>query len=311
MFVLVVATVVMLLFRLLRSTTPQFSTADNPTARNPHFLTRLLTFAYLPVFNFGLLLYPETLSFDWGMEAIPRITSLRDPRNLLVILFYTILYVVTKKCVKKIRSLRGRKEERSKFRRIPFRELYAMNAEQAYCQCPVCHQSFSEMHSASCRNTNNNNSVSAHSTCVCSKPKSSGTQHPTTLRIKQNSGARTVAISIAFLALPFLPATNLLFYVGFVVAERVLYLPSVGLCLLLGLGCQKLWRLRKYRKRLGACLLVVLCAFSARTFVRNKDWMSDETLYRSALHVIPPKGKIYSRILTGSLLYVDRIRVLL
>lgn len=34
------------------------------------------------------------------------------------------------------------------------------------------------------------------------------------------------------LIIPFLPATNLPFYVGFVVAERILYIPSMGYCLL-------------------------------------------------------------------------------
>eukprot|EP00617_Octactis_speculum_P026000 CAMPEP_0185745562 /NCGR_PEP_ID=MMETSP1174-20130828/3935_1 /TAXON_ID=35687 /ORGANISM="Dictyocha speculum, Strain CCMP1381" /LENGTH=737 /DNA_ID=CAMNT_0028419661 /DNA_START=59 /DNA_END=2269 /DNA_ORIENTATION=- len=38
---------------------------------------------------------------------------------------------------------------------------------------------------------------------------------------------------LAFAALPFLPASNLLFPVGFVVAERVLYTPSMGFCLFL------------------------------------------------------------------------------
>lgn len=56
---------------------------------------------------------------------------------------------------------------------------------------------------------------------------------------KFNSSA-AILISTSLLILPFLPATNLLFYVGFVVAERILYLPSVGYCLLIGLGVGKL-----------------------------------------------------------------------
>ncbi|GFX53341.1 transmembrane and TPR repeat-containing protein CG4050 [Trichonephila clavipes] len=35
---------------------------------------------------------------------------------------------------------------------------------------------------------------------------------------------------------PFLPASNLFFPVGFVVAERVLYAPSMGFCLLVAHG---------------------------------------------------------------------------
>ena len=45
-----------------------------------------------------------------------------------------------------------------------------------------------------------------------------------------------VSFSIVLLVIPFLPASNLFFRVGFVVAERVLYLPSAGYCLLFALG---------------------------------------------------------------------------
>jgi len=36
--------------------------------------------------------------------------------------------------------------------------------------------------------------------------------------------------------LPFLPASNMFFPVGFVVAERVLYMPSMGYCMLVAYG---------------------------------------------------------------------------
>ena len=51
--------------------------------------------------------------------------------------------------------------------------------------------------------------------------------------------------SLGLLVLPFIPATNLLFPVGFVVAERVLYLPSMGFCLLVAFGCDKLFKVFK------------------------------------------------------------------
>ena len=49
-----------------------------------------------------------------------------------------------------------------------------------------------------------------------------------------------VVVSMAMVVIPFLPATNILFYVGFVLAERVLYIPSMGYCLLIGLGLRRL-----------------------------------------------------------------------
>jgi len=55
---------------------------------------------------------------------------------------------------------------------------------------------------------------------------------------------RLVAMSLVLLVVPFLPASNLFFRVGFVVAERVLYLPSAGYCLLVALGVSVLARYR-------------------------------------------------------------------
>lgn len=40
--------------------------------------------------------------------------------------------------------------------------------------------------------------------------------------------------------LPFLPASNLMFTVGFVIAERVLYLPSAGFIIIVVLGMRRL-----------------------------------------------------------------------
>jgi hypothetical protein len=35
---------------------------------------------------------------------------------------------------------------------------------------------------------------------------------------------------------PFLPASNLLFYVGTFIGERLMYMPSIGYCILMGEG---------------------------------------------------------------------------
>ena len=43
-------------------------------------------------------------------------------------------------------------------------------------------------------------------------------------------------MSLAMTVITFLPASNVFLHVGFVIAERVLYLPSTGYCLLVALG---------------------------------------------------------------------------
>ncbi|XP_045444726.1 protein O-mannosyl-transferase TMTC4 isoform X2 [Pipistrellus kuhlii] len=64
---------------------------------------------------------------------------------------------------------------------------------------------------------------------------------------------RILTLGLGFLVIPFLPASNLFFRVGFVVAERVLYLPSAGYCMLLTLGCGALGKLtpRKVHYNVG------------------------------------------------------------
>lgn len=42
--------------------------------------------------------------------------------------------------------------------------------------------------------------------------------------------------ALSLIVLPFIPASNLFFPVGFVVAERVLYVPSMGFCILVAHG---------------------------------------------------------------------------
>lgn len=262
----------------LQTRTPQFSTADNPTARETDSLTRFLTFSYLPAFNFWLLIFPNTLSFDWGMEAIPRIASLKDGRNALSFAFY---FGLGQTLLKAMRSLKAHRTKKSG----------AVKEVDRNAACTVCHLNFYDVHSSSCRNSNNNNTTNYQSTsCVCFSANQRLRLANRTER-KHVSANGAILLSVAFLALPFVPATNVLFYVGFVVAERVLYIPSAGLCLLLGLASAAFWNsYRKHRAVFSFSLVIVLVAFSAKTICRNRDWRDEESLYRAAVPVNPPKG---------------------
>eukprot|EP00903_Cladosiphon_okamuranus_P011712 g11015.t1 len=70
---------------------------------------------------------------------------------------------------------------------------------------------------------------------------------------------------LSFLVVPFLPASNLLFPVGAVMAERLLYLPSLGACVLAG------------------------------------DWKSERALFESALEVCPDGIKTLNNVAVGML----------
>ena len=88
----------------------------------------------------------------------------------------------------------------------------------------------------------------------------------------QSRHKRTVLFGLGLLVLPFIPASNLFLPVGFVIAERVLYLPSMGFCLLVGYG---VWCLSFHHKQLSRLGLFYLLAFhSAKLVTRNRDWYS-------------------------------------
>lgn len=68
------------------------------------------------------------------------------------------------------------------------------------------------------------------------------------LRLHSRSGlaaSTPAATAAAWTVLPFLPAANIFFYVGFAIAERVTYAPSVGFCL--GLGLLVSWLAKRFR----------------------------------------------------------------
>ena len=104
-------------------------------------------------------------------------------------------------------------------------------------------------------------------------------------------------LAMSLLILPFIPATNLLFYVGFVVAERVLYIPSTGYCLLVSVAitqyvghCRR--RVASFSSSVSAyaMMLLLVTSLAVRTFVRNADWLNEEALYRSGISTNPAKG---------------------
>ncbi|XP_058132437.1 protein O-mannosyl-transferase TMTC4 isoform X2 [Dasypus novemcinctus] len=107
---------------------------------------------------------------------------------------------------------------------------------------------------------------------------------------------RILTLGLGFLVIPFLPACNLFFRVGFVVAERVLYLPSVGYCMLLTFGFTALSRHTKKKKLIAAVILGILFINMLRCMIRSGEWRNEEQLFRSALSVCPLNAKVHYNV---------------
>jgi tetratricopeptide (TPR) repeat protein len=102
---------------------------------------------------------------------------------------------------------------------------------------------------------------------------------------------RVVFFLVAATAITFLPASNLLFPIGTIMAERFLYLPAIALAAGVVLGAYWLAE-RLGRARLAPVVLcVIIAAFTVRTWARNADWQDDVSLMTAAARVSPASYK--------------------
>lgn len=107
---------------------------------------------------------------------------------------------------------------------------------------------------------------------------------------------RFTIMGLTLLVTPFLPASNIFFTVGFVLAERTLYIPSAGYCFLVVIGLHKLLAKTPQRNLLLLFYVFLCLVFFLRSWTRSNQWRSEESLFRSALHVCPLNAKVHYNI---------------
>lgn len=115
-----------------------------------------------------------------------------------------------------------------------------------------------------------------------------------------------------------------MFTVGFVIAERVLYLPSAGFIIIVVLGIRRLClslfvqKVSQFKCTMYAlyiyitlityvfvnvifiviqvvriCIILLVFVHSIRTYQRSEEWSSELTLFQSALNVCPMNAKVH------------------
>ncbi|EDQ84794.1 uncharacterized protein MONBRDRAFT_29929 [Monosiga brevicollis MX1] len=117
-------------------------------------------------------------------------------------------------------------------------------------------------------------------------------------RTPSSPWARLWALALAWLVLPFLPASNLFFYVGFTVAERVTYTPSIGFCMLL--ATMLCWSTQWLRSSRRFPLLLLLTALLVGAYVpilveRDGDWGNELRLWQASTTLCPSCQSAYLR----------------
>ena len=97
-------------------------------------------------------------------------------------------------------------------------------------------------------------------------------------------GRPLAAWAVARPLVTWLPASNLVPLTPFFVAERYLYVPSFGACLLFGLAAAATLDTARSRRRLATAAVALILALAAvRTWTRTADWSSEAALWESAL----------------------------
>ncbi|KAJ0411315.1 hypothetical protein ATCC90586_005724 [Pythium insidiosum] len=201
---------------------------SNHVFSDPRRGVRAMTYAHIHAWYLWKLLWPSWLSFDYGINTIPLVERVFDPRNLLTLLAYLAVLAGLWLGVRHVRS----------------------------------------------------------------KP---------------------TLLYLALGAIPFIPASNLFFPVGTIVAERLLYLPSVGFCLLVGHALQRCFPSdakpvaaspsplvrcvrQQSRRWVSAMAAFILLAAMAQSRARNAEWKSEETLFEAAVRVVPTNVKALNNV---------------
>ena len=114
--------------------------------------------------------------------------------------------------------------------------------------------------------------------------------------------SRLAFFFVGFAFLNLLPASNLLFPIGTIMAERLLYLPLAGLVAAVVLAFDAVaGRLRISGVAFSIGVAVIATGFAVRTWMRNLDWTDDKTMAMASVQTSPRSFKVH-QLLAGTLL---------
>jgi hypothetical protein len=102
-----------------------------------------------------------------------------------------------------------------------------------------------------------------------------------------------IAMGITWFAVSIAPTSNLVVPIATWLAERFLYLPSVGFSLLVaGTFAVLLERVRAWRWSLVALTIAALVPMTIRTWTRNATWQDSETVAQTLLREHPESYRV-------------------
>lgn len=105
-------------------------------------------------------------------------------------------------------------------------------------------------------------------------------------------------LMLALVILPIIPISNFLFPIGATMAERFLFIPSLGFVLLFASGISFILKKLSLTKKLHTQVVMVLIIIPMAliTISRNGDWKSDETLFTHDLQHLDQSAKAHHNL---------------
>ena len=108
---------------------------------------------------------------------------------------------------------------------------------------------------------------------------------------------RIASVGIVFYVVTISIVSNIAFNVGAPMAERFLFLPSLGFCIAAVIGMLKLLKTKDLGSlnitgRAVGVFSIVLILFAGRTIARNGDWKNNETLFEADIRNSPNSARL-------------------
>lgn len=107
--------------------------------------------------------------------------------------------------------------------------------------------------------------------------------------------APAACFGVGFFVVTFAMVSNVLVPIGTIMAERLLYTPSIGFCLLVALVAGALARRvgrERHRVFFAVVMSLVVVPHAVRSIERNRDWKDSTTLYIQDLESAPRSTKV-------------------
>ncbi|MBZ5535358.1 MAG: tetratricopeptide repeat protein [Acidobacteriia bacterium] len=108
--------------------------------------------------------------------------------------------------------------------------------------------------------------------------------------------SRELFFGLAFFLITYSIVSNLFIPIGTIRADRLLYLPCLGLCVIVGFVMTRLQSLAResiWRRVFQVFLVMLILVLMGRTLARNGDWKDEFTLYYQTVQSSPRSTKAH------------------